>query len=155
MYRVVEVAEELKVSKVTIYNKLKEYSKELKPHLNKLKGITYINYEGLEIIRKSLDLNEEVKKVKIDSSEEYNDFNDKVDNEENLKEFKELTRMHLNDLKDQICMLQKELDIKNEQLERKDKLLENFQVLLKKEKEKTLLLEEKKPSIWEKIFKKR
>lgn len=53
-YRVIEVAQELGVSKVTIYKKLSKFKKELKPFIIKKQNITYILEEGVEFIRQSL-----------------------------------------------------------------------------------------------------
>lgn len=53
-YRVIEVAQELGVSKVTIYKKLSKFKKELKPFIVKKQNITFILEEGVEFIRQSL-----------------------------------------------------------------------------------------------------
>lgn len=54
MLKVIEVANRLGVSKVTIYKKMEKYKKELRPHLHKKRNITFLDDEGIEIIRQSL-----------------------------------------------------------------------------------------------------
>lgn len=54
MLKVIEVANLLGVSKVTIYKKMEKFKKELKPHLHKKRNITFVDDEGIEIIRQSL-----------------------------------------------------------------------------------------------------
>ncbi|MGO1469962.1 MAG: hypothetical protein ACTHW2_08065 [Tissierella sp.] len=156
MYRVVEVAELLKVSKVTIYNYLKEYSKELKPHLHKVKSITHIDNTGIELLKEYMTLKGDFKEINT------NEIKDNINNTPNteyielLNEFKEFKQTYVKDLKEQIETLKGEIEVKNNQLENKDKLIENMQVLLKQQQEKTLLLEEQKEdkkSIFQRIFK--
>jgi len=52
--KVIEVANLLGVSKVTIYKKMEKFKKELKPHLHKKRNITFVDDDGIEIIRQSL-----------------------------------------------------------------------------------------------------
>ncbi len=96
MLKVAEVAELLGVSKVSIYNKLKLHSKELKPHLSKLKGVLHIDNAGLEIIRDSFNLNNEVKTedLKADREATY-----KIGNAEVLNEILKIKDEQLKDLK--------------------------------------------------------
>lgn len=54
MLKVIEVANLLGVSKVTIYKKMEKFKKELKSHLHKKRNITFVDDEGIEIIRQSL-----------------------------------------------------------------------------------------------------
>lgn len=54
MFKVIEVANQLGVSKVTVYKKMEIYKKELKGHVKKVKGITFLDHEAFELIRKSL-----------------------------------------------------------------------------------------------------
>lgn len=54
MLKVIEVANLLGVSKVTIYKKMEKFKKELKPYLHKKRNITYVDDDGIEIIRQSL-----------------------------------------------------------------------------------------------------
>lgn len=54
MLKVIEVANLLGVSKVTIYKKMEKFKKELKPHLHKKRNITFVDDDGIEVIRQSL-----------------------------------------------------------------------------------------------------
>lgn len=56
MYCVKDISELLEVSRQTVYNYLKEHSKELKDHIIKKKGTTYIDDDGLTIIKKAMGL---------------------------------------------------------------------------------------------------
>jgi len=56
MYDIKTIALNLEVTVQTVYNHLKKNNKELKPHIFKSKGITYLDDEGLMIIKKSLGL---------------------------------------------------------------------------------------------------
>lgn len=55
MYRVIEVARLLNVSKVTVYKKISQLKSELQPYLVEDKNITYLKPEGLELIKDALD----------------------------------------------------------------------------------------------------
>lgn len=57
MYKVIEAANMLGVSKVTIYKKINLFKKELKPHIQVKKNIKYIDEQGIEIIKASLIAN--------------------------------------------------------------------------------------------------
>lgn len=54
MFKVIEVANQLGVSKVTVYKKMELYKKELKGHIKKIKSITYLDDEAFELIKRSL-----------------------------------------------------------------------------------------------------
>jgi len=146
--KVNEVAEELKVSKVTIYNKIKSLNKELKSHLHKVKGVTYVDEKGFNLIKKDIE--------GLNSFTEFNESKEETTKNHDVKAFKE-DLIHLQ--KDYIEQLKEQLKEKDRQLESKDELIKNFQVLLKNNKEQLLQLEEKiesrrTKSIWDKIFSK-
>lgn len=54
LFKVIEVANQLGVSKVTVYKKMELYKKELKGHIKKVKSITYLDDEAFELIKRSL-----------------------------------------------------------------------------------------------------
>lgn len=54
MYRVIEAAKALGVSKVTVYKKMELLKRELKAHVHHRSNITYIDAAGIEILRDSL-----------------------------------------------------------------------------------------------------
>lgn len=162
MFKIFEVADKLEVSKVTIYNKIKVLNKDIKPFIHKLKGVTYIDETGIEIIKANLDSKNTLNNFKTNSNSNNSDMSEDADIINRLNTFNEsvtaLNKDYISSLKDQISNLQKELDIKNNQLESKDKLIENFQVLMKDDKEKILLLEDQvvsqssKKNIFKRLF---
>lgn len=54
MYRIIEVANNLGVSKVTIYKKISALKPEIKKHLIKEKNVTFLTQEGVRLIQESL-----------------------------------------------------------------------------------------------------
>ncbi len=63
MYRVIEVAKMLDVSKVTIYKKMRYLKDQIKPFVVKDKNVTYILSEGVELIRETLQTHDVGEKV--------------------------------------------------------------------------------------------
>jgi len=129
-YTIAEVSELIDLSKVSIYKKLK--LKELKGHIIKKKGITYIDEVGFNLIK--FDLKVPLKEGLKDFKEEATNttLNDEVATDiEDLNLNKELFKL----LKEQL----KEKDIQIKELHR---LLENGQVLLKEKPKDLKLLEE-------------
>lgn len=128
-YTIPEAVEELGRSHVTVYKKLK--LKEFKKYKKKIKGETVIEAEGLELIRDSL------KRSKADIKEE-------VNKEEEIKT-------------DIFEIIKLELQEKNRQIEKLQKMLGDMQVLLLNEQRKdNKLIESKDTSkfkILRKIFK--
>ncbi|HBI6984708.1 TPA: DUF536 domain-containing protein, partial [Clostridium perfringens] len=118
-----EVAKELKVSKTAIYNKLK--LKEFRRKVVKKQGKSMIDEELFNLIKDSLKVKNEV---------EYKDYI-----EESKDEVKSEIAMDregsLNLNKSLIYTLIAQLEEKDKQIAELHKLIENNQVLLKKEKE--------------------
>jgi transposase len=56
MYRVIEAAEQLGVSKVTVYKKIRQMSDELGEHVFKRSRITYLDEHALELLRKNISM---------------------------------------------------------------------------------------------------
>ncbi len=56
MYRVIEVARMLGVSKVTIYKKMRYLKDEIKPYVVKDKNVTHITGEGVELIKSTIQI---------------------------------------------------------------------------------------------------
>lgn len=128
MFTVEEVADQLKVSKVTIYAKLKKFDDRVVLK----QGKKYITEELLSLIKKDL-------KVKSDLNNDDNIEDLKDDEEAEIASDKD-DLINLN--KDLIKALMEQLDSKDRQLEEKDKqitelhkLIENSQVLLRQEKQ--------------------
>lgn len=131
-----DVAKQLKVSHTTIYNKLKnkDIYKVVKPHLKKIKRVTHVDKEGIDILKGYITI-KDTKKNKAEPILE-----------PNIKEsFYHLQETLLVNLQDRINQLEndkeylkKELDSRNNHIETQAKLIENSQVLLREQK---LLLE--------------
>lgn len=122
-----EVAKELKVSKTAIYNKLK--LKEFRRKVVKKQGKSMIDEELFNLIKDSLKVKNEVK-----NEVEYKGYI-----EENKDEVKSEIAMDregsLNLNKSLIDTLIAQLEEKDKQIAELHKLIENNQVLLKKEQE--------------------
>jgi hypothetical protein len=152
-YTIAEISVLIKLSKVSIYKKLK--LPELKDHTTKKQGITYIDDVGFNIIKGSFNINDDVnlnnnvKKVP-DNINENNVIDDYVATDTegfNLNE--ELFNM----LKEQLKEKDNQLNVKDNQLDAKDKqlaeanerlkqahrLIENNQVLLKDKPQQSIL----------------
>lgn len=129
MYDVTQIAKALNVSKVTIYSKLK--LEEVKPYITVKNGKSFVNEEGLEVIRQTLKYTP----ADSDTSEE-NDISVTLEEVETLKEnFIDSLKSQLDSLNSQLEFLKSQLQNKDEQLQNKDELLRNMQVLLKQDQE--------------------
>ncbi len=140
MKTVAEVAEELGVSKMAVYRRLnKTLEQEMEPHLVKKEGVTHILPEGVAMLRQDLDLSMGGEQATIEGTGE------------DLPEIRE----RLNRLEEEyIGTLKEELRRKNDQLEKKDALLQNFQVILRQTQERMQALEgeTRGRSFWDRIF---
>lgn len=150
LYTVAEVSDLIGLSKVSIYKKLK--LKELRGHIIKKGGLTYLDDGALNLIKNTLKLND---------SETY-----ETDNTVNDEGEKYL--MNIGDLSiktDYINTLKKQLDRKDAQikelidrLQQEQELHRNQQILLKCEQNKngSLLLlrrdKKKKKKFWKRVF---
>ena len=130
MFTVEEVAEQLNVSKVTIYAKLKKFDDKVVLK----QGKKYITEELLSLIKQDL----KVKEVENNSLNNADD--NKYSNSEIAIDRDDLINLN----KDLIKALMEQLDSKDRLLEEKDKqitelhkLIENSQILLKEERKKT------------------
>ncbi len=56
MYRVIEAADQLGVSKVTVYKKIRQMKDELGDHVFKRSRITYLDEQALELLRKNISM---------------------------------------------------------------------------------------------------
>jgi predicted DNA-binding protein (UPF0251 family) len=90
VYTIAETAEELGVSQVTVYKKLK--LKEFKVHKKKSNGDTVIEAEGVELIRDSLKRNKPDVKLKQEIKVEENDMMREELREKN-KQIEQLQKM--------------------------------------------------------------
>lgn len=146
MLTVKEVADKFDVTKVTVYRKINNSLKEdLKPYVVQKDGVTHLLPEGVRLIGESLGCNSNVKK---DVKEEEDTTSEDPDIKAILNRLNKLETEYIDTLK-------KELERKNEQLEKKDELLRNFQVITQQNQERILELEgeveERRQSWWERL----
>ena len=144
MFTVEEVAEQLGVSKVTIYAKLKKFDDRVVMK----QGKKYITEDLLSLIKQDLKI-KDIGNLRL---------NNNIDIDEENKEIATDREDLINLNKDLIKTLMQQLEVKDKQLEEKDKqilellsrieqmskLVENGQVLLKeKEVQNPLLIQER------------
>lgn len=121
MYTVEEVAEQLKVSKVTIYSKLKKFDSMVVLK----QGKKYITDDLFNLIKNDL-------KFKDDDNDDLNNENNTSNlNSEVATDKEDLIKLN----SDLINALLRQLEEKDKQIAELHKLIENNQVLLKQEKE--------------------
>lgn len=155
LYKVSELSDLLKVSKQSIYNKIK--LKEIEPYVSRSKGITYVSEDGFNLIKEILNVKMPVESDETnDVSNESDILNEVVTTIEN-KEFQDGFNLDLNYTEDYINTLKSEneklwlqLQEKDKQiselllrLEQTSKIVENSQVLLREKVNDPLLLEER------------
>ena len=132
---VAEVSVLTGLSKVSIYNKIK--LKEIEKYVVKNKGITYISDEGINLIFKGLNFNNDtlnglnIDREDVDISIKNTDF------KEFKLELKEFNKDYLNSLNSENEFLKKQLGEKDKQISELHKLIENSQILLKEEQKKS------------------
>ena len=138
VYTVAKVSELVKLSKASIYNKLK--SKEFESYITKKQGITYISEEGLKLIQSDLKYYKANNTVNEEVATDSDFINTLKDNINYLKDqAKQKDLQFINQLKEK----DKQLENYSERLKQAHKLIENNQILLKeKPKQEILLLEE-------------
>lgn len=136
LYTINEVSNLLNLSKGSIYKKLK--LKELDGHISRKQGIIYIDEIGFNLIKDKTTANtlnfKDLNNKEIDYL-----FDDEIAVD---KEDLSAKTEYINHLVAENQRLWSELKEKNLQLNTKDKLLENMQVLLKDRPKQELLLQE-------------
>jgi len=139
MYKVIEVANMLNVSKVTVYKKMTQLKKELKPFIKKKKNITYLETEAIELIKNSLaqfseedqpEVNELVIKKVEDAKKELESSLEQKD-----IEIDRIAANHIVELQNQLDYLEQQVRVKEEVLKQKTEIVENLKVIVKSNKE--------------------
>lgn len=127
-YDVEEISNKLNISKVTVYNKFK--LKSVKPYVIQKQGKSMVDEEGLNLIKESLKLKNDIKSKEM---EEEWESEVSLDRDELINLNKELINVLIEQIKE-----------KDRQIVELHKLIENNQVLLKQQQssEGELLLEE-------------
>lgn len=121
MYRVIEVSRMLGVSKVTVYKKISKNKKILKNHVHTRSNITYIDDEGVEIIKNTIDLT--------------NGISDTPDFE--------VKQMVLDELSATILFLNQQIEVKKKQIQKRDELIDHYKSTLKSNRGRIQYLESK------------
>jgi subtilase family serine protease len=154
-YKIVEIVDMIGASKATIYNKLNILKTSLKNHVNTRKGITYIDEEGIEIIKKSIGLTKEKFQEQMNPRKKTNSTESKH-NQEYIESLKNQIETLKYDNEFLSNFLKQTITEKDKQLNSKDEIIKNFQVLLKNEQENNIkLLERKNESIFQKLFRRK
>lgn len=135
MFTVEEVSHNLRVSKVTVYKKLKKY--ETKVVLRQ--GRKYITEELFKLIEEELKVKNEVKS-KVKNKENENRANQEIamDSDELVKLNSELNMELINLLREQLKEKDIQLKEKDKQIQELIGLNKNNQILLKQQQDKEI-----------------
>ena len=147
LYRVIEVANMLGVSKVTIYKKISLFKKELKPYIHKKRNITFIDEDGVQIIKDSLVANQVIADTAL-KDEQISSLKKEVEeNEAHIKMMNEkmidVQREHMEDLQLLVSTLKAQENLKRTQIDSKHQLIKNFKDLVAYNKEQIKRIEDK------------
>jgi predicted transcriptional regulator len=124
MYRVIEVAKMLGVSKVTVYKKINKNKKQLKNHIQTRSNITYIDDIGIEIIKNTIE---------VTSTYSASDPSD----------IGIVQKEVIDDLNEIIVFLSDQVIEKKSQIEKKDEILDSYKTIIKSNRGKIQYLESK------------
>lgn len=131
-FKVVEIADMVGYSKVSVYNKIKTFNSDILKDLQKKeKGITYFNLEAVEIIRAAFN-QDNFSNVDIDHEET---AEDNTPNNEYIN-------LYITELQNEIEFLKGQIHTKDDLINKHVKLVENEQVLRREEQQAISLLEE-------------
>lgn len=138
MYKVIDVAKLFSVSKVTIYKKISNNKEALKGHVIKKKNVTYLDDEAVEIIKNSLQVNQDKVSGKLIDEELQKVYEDiKIYQEQNGQLKAEKIAMmndEIMELESLVRHLTSQVHIKQNHLNSKNEILEKFKALLKTNK---------------------
>lgn len=135
MLRVIEVANELGVSKVTIYKKMSKFKKELKPFIIKEKNITFIMDEGIEIIKNDLP-NILPKNENVDLSK----YEDEIDILKKSKKQLQMEKMNIE--VEYRRFLMKTIEEKKNEISRKQEIVKRLKSIIEENKNSISSFEE-------------
>lgn len=138
MYKVIDVAKMFSVSKVTIYKKITNHKEDLKGHIIKKKNITYLDDEAVEIIKNSLQVNQDKASGRLINDElekVYEEKNQILKLNEQLKAEKiEMLNDEVEELESLVRYLNNQITVKQHHLNAKLEVLEKFKQLLQSNK---------------------
>lgn len=145
LLKVIEAANQLGVSKVTIYKKMDIYKKELKGHVKKVKGITYLDQSAYELIKKSLiengvikddNLNPElIEAYQMKLKEKYSRMADMS------KQVVKAKKDNINDLELVLDFLSNQINMKQQMLTQKEEQLKSYKEMIAKNKKRIETME--------------
>lgn len=145
MYKVIEAANQLGVSKVTIYKKMELYKKELRGHIKKVKGITFIDEDAYDLIKKSLVENGVIKDDSL-SPELIEAYQSKL--REKYSRMADLSKQtlkskkdNLNDMELILEFLTNQMNMKHQMLSQKEEQLKTYKEIIAKNKKRIEMLE--------------
>lgn len=143
--KVIEAANQLGVSKVTIYKKMELFKRELKGHVKKVKGITFLDQEAYDIIRRSLIENGVVKDETL-SPELIEAYQEKL--KEKYSRMADLSKVSIktkkdsvNDLELMLEFLGNQQNMKQQMLAQKEDQLKSYKDMISKSKKRIELME--------------
>lgn len=126
MKRVTQLAEELGVSRQTIYYHRKKLGEKVKDHFTKENNTLYVDEQGIKLIKESMSSKEEVTQESTDSQQDKE--------KEQLKE-------RVKELKEDKQELREQIKKKDEQIEMLNIHLQQSQTMLQEKEEEVLELE--------------
>ncbi|MCK5684089.1 HTH domain-containing protein [bacterium] len=129
--KVKQVEEKLGVSKVTIYKKIKKLKKQLKEHIIKRNGTTLLTQEAVNIIEKDLN------KKRVNSTKDNENNNAKGASKVNSKFTSKLNESLQKMMELQLEKAEKQIDNREEELKRKDKMMNKLIEAQTQERERT------------------
>lgn len=145
MFKVIEVANQLGVSKVTVYKKMDIYKKELKGHVKKVKGITFLDEEAYEMIKRSLIENGVIKDDSL-NPELIEAYQQKL--KEKYSRMADLSKVlvkakkdDINDLELVMEFLTSQLSMKQQMLAQKEEQLKTYKELIARNKKRIETME--------------
>lgn len=143
--KVIEAANQLGVSKVTIYKKMEIYKKELKGHIKKVKGITYLDENAFELIKKSLIENgvikdeslspELIEAYQLKLKEKYSRMADMS------KQVVKVKKDNVNDLELVLEFLTNQINMKQQMLSQKEEQLKSYKEMISRNKKRIETME--------------
>jgi hypothetical protein len=138
MYKVIDVAKMFSVSKVTIYKKISAKKNLLKGHIIKKKNITYLDDEAVEIIKNSLQINQEKASGRLideELNQTYLDLRSYKEQNEKLKAEKiAILNDQLLDLESTVRYLNGQLALKKNYLKKQEEVLFDINEAVKHQK---------------------
>ena len=140
IYTIAEVAELVNLSKASIYTRLK--TKDLKPHITKKQGVTYLDEIGFKLIQESLK--DFIKDDRNDFKDDINVLNDNSLNDEVAtdSEYINYLKEDINYLKEQMSEKDLQINNMNERLKEAHDVIKNNQVLQLRQPQDIKALEE-------------